>query len=330
MKNKSNFYVGLFLIIIGILRGGSVRWVIGILLLLDNLHLVDLNFFKLLRLWPLLLISWGLKYIPMKETMRHVLNWLVIITFLLLFLFGPDTRWHVNGPWGGWHSNVTFDNDDETDDNDGASTKAKDVFISAKMTGDIKAGHLEMTIPAVDLQMGSPTDALYALALEDFPIPYRSRMNLRDSVADVRLEPEKHGNFDLDEYNPTGTLQLNAGIPWEIALSSGASDIDLDLSPYRVRELNIQSGASSIWIKAGNKAKETNIKIKAGASDITLEIPDDADVIFHVKNVLGAQDIDGLTDVGKGEFRNKNYGKSDRLIRVDISSAVSSLKVKRY
>ena len=315
MKNKSNFYLGLFLVIL------------GLLLLLDNLHYVDLNFYKMLRLWPLLLILWGIKYIPMQQSLRHLANWAVILLFFGLLLFGPDVRWQFSGPWNGhrWHTKVTFPDDSDTTD-----STAKDIFITAKISDDIKAAKMELVVPAVELQLGEPTGELYTLALEDFPIPYRSELKVFDSLAKIQLKPEKSGNYDLEAYNPTGTLQLNAGIPWELNIKSGASDLDLDLSAYHIKKLTVKSGASSIRIKAGNSAKETDIIIKAGASDITIEIPEDADVIFDVQNVLGAQEIEGLTETGKGEFRNKNFGKASKLIRIDISSAVSSLKVRRY
>ncbi len=315
MKNKSNFYLGLFLVIL------------GLLLLLDNLHYVDLSLYKILHLWPLLLILWGLKYIPMNESLRHLSNWTIILLFFGLLLFGPDMHWRFTGPWGNhhWHTKVHYSNDDDSTD-----TGAKDIFFTAKISDEIKAAKMELVVPAVELQLGEPTNELYSLALEDFPIPYRSHMDVHDSIADIRLTPEKHGDYDLETYNPTGTLQLNANIPWDLNIKSGASDLDLDLSPYRVKKLSVKSGASSIRIKAGNQAAQTDIVIKAGASDITVEIPKDADVIFNVQNVLGAQEIGGLTETGKGEFRNKNFGKASRLIRVDISSAVSSLKVKRY
>jgi len=315
MKNKSNFYLGIFLI------------VIGLLMLFDNLGYVDLNFYKLLHLWPLLLVSWGLKYIPMKPAFRHTLNWTVIILFFLLFLFGPETKWHFTMPWRGqhWRTEITF-----PDDSDSISDETKDIFISAKVADDIKAARMELVVPAVELQLGEPTNSLYILAMEDFPIPYRSDLKVLDSMAQIKIAPEKKGSYDLEAYNPTGTLQLYAEIPWELKIMSGASDLDLDLSPYHIKKLTVKSGASSIRIKAGNKAKETDIIIKAGASDIKIEIPKEADVIFNVQNVLGAQEIDGLTETGKGEFRNKNFGNASKLIRVDISSAVSSLKIRRY
>ncbi len=77
LNTRSNIILGIFLIIL------------GFLLLLRNFGLYDFNLGDLFRLWPFILIYFGVRMLPVEENKRIWLETAVIILFFISLVSLP-------------------------------------------------------------------------------------------------------------------------------------------------------------------------------------------------------------------------------------------------
>ena len=77
LNTRSNIILGIFLVIL------------GFLLLLRNFGLFDFNIGDLLRLWPFILIYFGVRMLPVDENKRIWLETGVIILFFISLVSLP-------------------------------------------------------------------------------------------------------------------------------------------------------------------------------------------------------------------------------------------------
>jgi len=323
MKTKSNLYLGIFLLSL------------GVLLLLHNFHIVEVSWEKVFRLWPFLLIFWGLKYIPMSERWRNITNIALLVLFYLLLFFGPQMHWRK--PLGGLLPiNIWYSGDKDEDEHETVRKITKgdeeqsDMYFSVEMNPAIKEAFMELNIAAADFKIKEPTDKLYELVLEDMPFPLQNEFDMQGDKAIIRIGPENKNTSYRVKVVANGELRLYAGIPWEININTGASALDLDFSPYIIRKMNILSGAAKIDLKLGDKSPQADVEIDTGASDLTIRVPARAGVEVEVNNVLSSKSLPGFVKVGKNLYRSENYDQAQSKIHLVINSAVSQLKIKKY
>ena len=69
-------------------------------------------------------------------------------------------------------------------------------------------------------------------------------------------------------------IYLNSNPVWDMEFDIGAASVNLDLTPYKINDLNIDMGAAALDVRLGDLNYETNVDIEAGASDMDLFVPE--------------------------------------------------------
>jgi hypothetical protein len=110
----------------------------------------------------------------------------------------------------------------------------------------------------------------------------------------------------------------------------GAANIDFDLSKYKIGNLKIDGGASSIKIKLGKLSEITNVKVDAGAASIDIRIPEGVGAELKTATALTSRNFKGFNMVNKGLHRTDNFESASQKIYIDINAAVSSINIERY
>jgi len=86
--------------------------IIGILFIIRNLGWVDFSWWGVFRLWPVLLILWGISVIPIKNYLKLILSFVALLV-AVVFLWKYDNNTGCRfGMWNWNHNGVEF-NDDE-------------------------------------------------------------------------------------------------------------------------------------------------------------------------------------------------------------------------
>ncbi len=317
-KEKSNLYLGILFV------------VLGVLLLLDNLNILDVHFGRIWDLWPFILIIWGLKYLPMKSTVRTGVNVALIILFFFLLLVPESTRMgRYFDRERGWAS-MNFIKEETDSSGEEVSDADEDYYFVADMPDGVKKARMKLVLGAAHLETGDPTDKLFEFTAEDYPYPLSHKVDINGDRAEIVVQNKNSSVNIHGKYHPEITLRLNDRIPWDMELTTGATEMDLDLVPYAVEKLKIATGASECHITMGDKARVAIVEITGGAADISLSFPKNAGVEIKMTPFLTSRNIEGMKKISTGLYRTENFDKAETKIYVKMATAVSNLEVDFY
>jgi len=134
------------------------------------------------------------------------------------------------------------------------------------------------------------------------------------------------GNDDKD----MAMISLNTRPEWEMNIEAGATDLDFDLSKYKMRNVVLKGGAAQFTLKMGEPLENSNITVETGASDVTINIPRDAACTLESSSGLSSTTYDGFTKKDDGHYETDNFASAKTKYHIHISGGVSDFKVHKY
>ena len=123
---------------------------------------------------------------------------------------------------------------------------------------------------------------------------------------------------------------MNEKPVWSIDLGIGAGKGDFDFSNYKVKRLDLETGAASIDIKFGDKVDNATVEVKSGVASVKFRVPEGVGCEIRMDGALNSKDFDGFEKVRSGVWQTEGYDKATKKITFDVESGLSSLKVSRY
>jgi DNA-binding MarR family transcriptional regulator len=192
--------------------------------------------------------------------------------------------------------------------------------------GGLESGCLEFATGAWQVRIGAAdgvTDELYRATFEGI------QPSLRAQSGTVTVRYKRAGLFDWGSGH-SGTVALNPGVPWNIALRGGASSVDLDARGLELRGLRLDGGASKldIWLPAPRGS--VSVCIEGGVNRAQIQRPDGVPLQLQVQGGANRLEFDAqrFGAVG-GDLRLASPGwelASDRYI-VEVRGGASRLTV---
>lgn len=309
---------------------GILLVIIGVLFILKNMGLIFFDWWTVFRLWPLILILWGISLIPIKDYFKLGLSILAIaLTFLVVSKFDKRERPFHN--WNKNHQSWKFNSDDSEDfDNDTTySGNVQELFQSYDST--VKYASLSLEAAAGDFRIADST-------LTDKLLIFRKKGNIGDYSMTSSDEPDKRNvslkieESDVQFKNEGNMVQmyLNPEPLWDFNFDIGAANINFDLSGFKVENVDVDGGASAIYLKLGDKTPYSHVKIDAGAASIDINVPESSGVEVRTETVLTSRNFQGFKKVSAGHFKTDNYVSATSKILIEVDAGVSSLNITRY
>ncbi len=285
----------------------------GAIILLHNLDIIDFNFYAIMKLWPLAIVSVGLSLLlqnrPNGVLISMICN-IAICSFLTFKGLTDNETTHKNRI-----SNID------------SNEQAQRVAINNEAS--VESVKLHINGGAAGFKMVKPTDKskLFA-AWTDSP---NIRLDLRESGTtnkelffDAKHDDSRSKKNSID-------FSLHSDPLWDLEVNVGAASFKADFSPYRLQNLNINAGASNMSLVFGQPENEnTNIEINTGASSVKLEIPDDAAYRVTGKNVISSTKYEGAKKVGNGIYQTPNYNSASKKYDIQLNGAANSISVSTY
>ena len=298
----------------------------GIVILLDNFGVIDFNWGAIWRLWPLLLIIWGAELV-FSNRKNPAGPWIVggitLATLIFAGYYGSthvsdDSRWVRNFRWNreGGHGHSEFKTD----------------RFSEPYSDSISRAELNIQGGATTYRLSNSTSNLFEAEIKHQYAKYSLTRTSRDSVEVLSLKvPDSTNirgphNFSLNKVE----MQLNVKPLWDINLQMGAGKADLDLSAFKIANLNIEGGASSFEIKLGELQANSNVTVEAGVSKVRISVPASVGCIIKVDSGLSSNKFDGFNKRDDGTYITNNYNSSGKKISVNLEGGVSDFEVHRY
>jgi hypothetical protein len=321
---------------------GMVLVMIGALFLLHNFGYF--NWYNLLHLWPIFLVIGGvnLVFANNKSAWATILKIAVVIAGFALIIFG-----NFNDRYSRWwwpHYTYRSDNNDNSDDNNDDSDDGDNGGRLVKTHGNstfntpydqtIKIAQLNIAGGATSYQLSDTTNQLFNAVTQETVGNYDLNHHMEDSVyvVDFQMKDSKRGfNFDSDDNHGNKVdMKLNPNPVWNMKLDAGATDVNFDLSKFKVKTIKLNGGAGSFAIKLGQPLSTTDINISTGAASVKFTIPLNAACRITKSSAFSSDDFEGFTKKNDGDYETPGFDAAKNKFYIHFSGAMSGFEVKRY
>ena len=335
MERKSNIFWGAILIVLGFLFLGT------------NLDWFELNwsFRKIAQFWPIMLILAGVAaFFSHKKSIYNATSALLIAFAIPLGIFTcvDDGVREVKDEIS---DGINIDIDDFDDDDDNYSSNSDTTvgdrnkqYFAVEMTPEVKEATLKLGGGAAEFDLEeSPNRLFEATTLLSFKTGYtlEEETNAGNKVINFSMKDKKGKDFNInfDDDNKMDNdvlLKLSTAPVWNIDMGIGAGELDFDFTNYKVKKLDIETGAASIDIKLGDKQDKVDVDIESGVASVKIKVPESVGCEIRMDGALNAKDFDNFEKIKSGLWQTKGFDKATKKIYLNVDSGLSSLKVDRY
>ena len=299
---------------------------IGVLFIFRNLNILHFTWLSFWKLWPLILLFWGIAILPIRDGIKYALLGAVILFTFLFINRLTESNWFLHfrndGNNFGWHWN-------DKGDRDWGSTNYKDQNLTVPFDSSDRKGVLELDAAAGNFFiMGNTGDFLSFSKTGDIG-NYELTTNVQKRTRTVSLRLQEGGSAHRLNKNRV-EIKLNPKPAWNLKLDIGAADMELDLTAYKIDTATIDAGASSINVKLGDTNPFTHFTFNAGASSIKVSVPKDAGCQVSSESFLASRDFEGFKKTGDHTWETENYAAAKNKFEIVVKTAVSSIEINRY
>lgn len=271
----------------------------GIVLLLANFDVVSWSVFAdLWRLWPVLLVVWGLQLIfGRTQSGRIVAGIITAAVFMYLLLALAVSGSSMFRGWIGDDAARLFPmHMQRLDDDDFERTTQTVPSVSDT---DVTARELTFSIGAAELTLEDDESLAASLEVEgpaNRPLDVES--STRGGTFKLKAETPSQSWLWLGSHDWKYVATLGQStVPTELAIKLGASKAAIDLSATRLTKFDLDLGAGTVAMQLAGDALAPKATIDVGAGSVTLLIPKNRRV--QVRYDVGA----GQVRIGAQSFR---------------------------
>ncbi len=293
---------------------GIILILIGLLFTLDNLNLLDFDWYNLWRLWPVVLVLWGVSILPVKKLVKIILV-IIVLVGSVYYMMNRTVQWHHNDYNISY--NYNYDN----------STVSQEFTIPYE--DSVQEANLNMEIAASTFMLIDDTFALVSFEKRGSLIDYKYSVSQTDELVDVDIYIEDEVVLRSHSNNRIA-MSLNPQPVWDLNFEIGAADVEFDLSQLKINDLDVDGGAAAIMIKLGNNYNDTRVNVETGASSIKVKVPEESGCDLNITSVLSGKTIRGFEKIDHGHYRTENFDKAENKIYLVIETAISSCSIIRY
>lgn len=316
MKSK-NLIIGLLILFVGVVA------------LLAALDVFDFHWSIFFRLWPIILIIFGITLLPINEWLKAGLVLAALGLGCALYhveaqryngnaitrLYNNVKSWNIKGD----------DEEDEADDNE----FAVDQHFSEPYE-EIDHASIDIDFGAGDLRLVGPCAELAKVDAKSNFVKYSFRTEKNDESTTIFVTGKGHTK-NVGKRNENDIDIALCALPvWSFSLDMGASDAKLDFSPYKVSSIDIDGGACNLDLILGDSGCDTYVEINTGASDIDIKVPVGVDCQVNIDSAITNKDFTGFEKVKNGLWQTPGFGQGNYQITIELDCAVSNISVSRY
>ena len=125
-------------------------------------------------------------------------------------------------------------------------------------------------------------------------------------------------------------IELNAALPWSLAVAGGLADSILDLGGLQLRVLELKGGAANLRIVLPRPSGRVRVRIGGGASNLTLLRPAEVAAVLGIAGGASRLAFDGErygAIGGETRLETPNAGSDDDRYEIEIGGGASKLTV---
>lgn len=298
----------------GARRGGLVGPLIliglGILFLLANLGVVTWSFWEIIfRLWPLLLIAWGLEILFGRRA-----PWVSVVIVLVVITVAGASLWFIE-PGGPGGQPVTTT--EVSQSLDGAARA--DVQISSGV------GTLRID------PMQTPDMLIEGTVV----LPGRQQLVSKSSVAgdtlSYRLRTENGASIPFTSSwgaDRGWDLRLTSQVPMNLTVNTGVGEAHLELRQMQLTGLTVSTGVGKTTITLPAKG-QFSVQVSGGVGETIIQIPSEVAARIRVDGGLGDVRVDGTFAQEDRVYTSANYATAKDRVDIQVSGGVGRIAVRQ-
>ncbi len=308
--------------IVNSLFWGTFVLLLGATLLGINLGYLSASIWdSLIKLWPILLIVWGLN-IVFRHTYLQVLSYLSPLVLIAAFAYAT-TMTPVGDDSGKWYAPLLHLGDSHRN------------IPAAEYKYEFR--NLEAMATSVQLTLGGSNIDVSASSEEKFA-EVRVTSNVGKPNVEMTLEQDtlKVSGKSAREigrlvnHRDDWKVRLPVGLPTELKIDAGAADCILDFSKIELTSLTVDTGASDLEVTLQSPPLQgSNIRVDSGASDITIKVPTGTPLKVDVDSAAVSSNFKqaGLSK-RDGSWYSMNYSPDKPAIEISIDSGASDVSIQ--
>lgn len=286
---------------------GLLLMIVGALWLLKLTSFVNFSWRDAFYLWPLILVWVGIGVLPIRDGFKVLLDIITMAIGVLILINPCETKHYCN-------------HDEKQSKVIKTITYSDDNYQNAKLTFNAGATEIRFFPNKENL-----IDILGERS-ENVDISITEECHSREVDVTLAVLPHKSNVI-----NGPYKIMLNPAPIWEMDINLGASNNHIDLSDFKVKELELSSGASDIFLKIGELHPDVNIELGVGASSVKIEVPASMECTIENSSALSSNHFQGFTKKEKGIYYSTSSDSiSKGKIHIAITSGVSNISVVKY
>lgn len=301
-KNSGTIFWGVFLISA------------GVLFLLQNFNVIDMTIGWLGDFWPLVLIIWGASLLKIPDSIKIVLAGAsgLILAMIIVSIVSGGFR---------FASDMKDEVTETISENINSIDEKKEYIV--ENNDSVQQVSFNISAGVCELSLADTTSELVKVYTNSLSSSLSSDIDSSENQAyiDFQAGVNRRKGKEINIF-------MNPKPLWDIRISSGASDIDCDLSYFKISNIDIEAGATDLDVTLGSLSDTTNISIETGASDIIFQIPEDATCLVEVETVLSDKDFEGFTNIGNGAYESKGKDGGSYIF-IEYHGAIGDFTIKR-
>ncbi len=291
---------------------GIILILVGVLFTLENLNIIDFDWYNLWRLWPVVLVLWGVSILPVKNMIKVGLVILVLLGSIF-YMMDRTVQWRNED----YSTSYQHDNRSITQE------------FTIPYEDSVQTASLDMEVAASSFVLVDESFDLIDFDKKGSVIDYKYSVKQTDSSVDVDIYMEDEIVLKSNSHNRID-MSLNPQPVWDMHFEVGAADVNFDLSGLKISDLDIEAGAAAIKVKLGDEFPDTRVNIESGASSIKLKVPEESGCDLNITSVMSGKSISGFEKIDHGHYRTANFEESENKIYLVVETAVSSYSIIRY
>ncbi|MBU1100344.1 MAG: hypothetical protein KKA84_08065 [Bacteroidetes bacterium] len=303
-------------------RNGSIFWggffvALGSLILLARFDLFNSDWEFIWSWYPIALVFIGAMIMSKDTFIRPVVTGLFGI-FVATLLYGSvsSIKYEVNFDW---------DANDNDNDYSEYYEEYKEGYDLAELSLKGGAGYFKIGGTTENLVAGRSFGSLgyYRFTSDEGGDMVRVEFNQR----------KKNFTFFDEDFKNRLQVRLNPNPVWDLDLDFGAAKANFDLSDFKTRNINIETGVTDIFLKLGEKYSETHVDISMGAASLIISLPKESGCKLTGDMVLFSKDLEDFNEVRRDDkktYVTSNFTESENKIYIHIDGGMSKLEIKRY
>lgn len=308
--------------IVNSLFWGTFVLLIGATLLGINLGYLSASIWdSLIKLWPILLIVWGLN-IVFRHTYLQVLSYLSPLVLIAAFAYAT-TMTPSSEDNGKWYAPVFHIGDTRS------NVTPNDYKFEYKKDPNVTSTELDLKLGGSDVEVAaSPSDGFAEVLVTTNVGEPKVKFSAEGSVLKIDGQaPRSIGR--IVNHKDDWTIHLPPGLPTKVTVDAGAADCKLDFSQIKLISLKVDSGASDIDVTMQAPPPEgSKVEIDSGASDIGLTVPKDSPLKVKVDSAAVSSNFKAIGLVKKGGFwYSANYLAGKPAIEVNIDAGAADISI---